>query len=162
MSQIPREIFKAYDIRGIVGVTLTTEVCRLIGHAIGTRARELGQTRVAIGRDGRLSGPELSRALAQGLQASGVDVIDVGMVATPMLYFATYHLQTGSGVMVTGSHNPPEYNGLKMMIAGETLAGDAIQNLRQRIEARFSRRRQRRLQRRPTSPRPTSRASSPT
>ncbi len=135
MSQIPRQIFKAYDIRGIVGVTLTTEVCRLIGRAIGTRARELGQTRVAIGRDGRLSGPELSRALAQGLQASGVDVIDVGCVATPMLYFATFHLQTGSGVMITGSHNPPEYNGLKMMIAGETLAGDAIQNLRQRIEA---------------------------
>jgi len=135
MSQSPREIFKAYDIRGIVGVTLTTEVCRLIGRAIGTRARELGQTRVAIGRDGRLSGPELSRALAQGLQASGVDVIDVGCVATPMLYFATFHLQTGSGVMITGSHNPPEYNGLKMMIAGETLAGDAIQNLRQRIEA---------------------------
>jgi len=135
MSQSPREIFKAYDIRGIVGVTLTTEVCRLIGRAIGTRARELGQTRVAIGRDGRLSGPELSRALAEGLQASGVDVIDVGCVATPMLYFATFHLQTGSGVMITGSHNPPEYNGLKMMIAGETLAGDAIQNLRQRIEA---------------------------
>ena len=135
MSQSPREIFKAYDIRGIVGVTLTTEVCRLIGRAIGTRARELGQTRVAIGRDGRLSGPELSRALAEGLQASGVDVIDVGCLATPMLYFATFHLQTGSGVMITGSHNPPEYNGLKMMIAGETLAGDAIQNLRQRIEA---------------------------
>jgi len=135
MPLVPSEIFKAYDIRGIVDRTLTSPICQLIGRAIGTRARELGQTRVAIGRDGRLSGPELSRALALGLQQSGIDVIDVGRVATPMLYFATYHLQTGSGVMITGSHNPPEYNGLKMMVAGETLAGDAIQALRERIES---------------------------
>src|SRR5689334_14415168 len=135
MPLVPSEIFKAYDIRGIVDRTLTSPICQLIGRAIGTRARELGQSRVAIGRDGRLSGPELSRALALGLQQSGIDVIDVGRVATPMLYFATYHLQTGSGVMITGSHNPPEYNGLKMMVAGETLAGDAIQSLRQRIES---------------------------
>jgi phosphomannomutase/phosphoglucomutase len=135
MPLVPSEIFKAYDIRGIVGRTLTSPICQLIGRAIGTRARELGQTRVAIGRDGRLSGPELSRALALGLQQSGVDVIDIGRVATPMLYFATYHLQTGSGVMITGSHNPPEYNGLKMVVADETLAGDAIQSLRQRIES---------------------------
>ena len=135
MPLVPSEIFKAYDIRGIVDRTLTSPICQLIGRAIGTRARELGQTRVAIGRDGRLSGPELSRALALGLQQSGIDVIDVGRVATPMLYFATYHLRTGSGVMITGSHNPPEYNGLKMMVAGETLAGDAIQALRERIES---------------------------
>jgi phosphomannomutase/phosphoglucomutase len=135
MPLVPSEIFKAYDIRGIVGRTLTSPICQLIGRAIGTRVRELGQTRVAIGRDGRLSGPELSRALGLGLQQSGVDVIDIGRVATPMLYFATYHLQTGSGVMITGSHNPPEYNGLKMVVAGETLAGDAIQSLRQRIES---------------------------
>jgi phosphomannomutase/phosphoglucomutase len=89
---------------------------------------------VCIGRDGRLSGPSLCAGLARGLQAAGVDVIDVGRVATPMLYFATFHLQTGSGVMVTGSHNPPDYNGLKMMVAGETLSGDAIQGLRERIE----------------------------
>ena len=135
MPHVPPEIFKAYDIRGIVGQTLTAQTCRLIGGAIGTRLRELEQTRIAVGRDGRLSGPELSRALARGLQESGVDVIDIGRVATPMLYFATYHLNTGSGVMITGSHNPPEYNGLKMMVAGETLSGDAIQSLRQHIEA---------------------------
>jgi phosphomannomutase/phosphoglucomutase len=135
MPTVPPEIFKAYDIRGIVGRTLTPQVCHLIGRAIGTYAGELGERRVAIGRDGRLSGLDLSRALAQGLQESGVDVVDIGRVATPMLYFATYHLQTGSGVMLTGSHNPPEYNGLKMMVAGETLAGEAIQSLRQRIEA---------------------------
>jgi phosphomannomutase/phosphoglucomutase len=90
---------------------------------------------VCIGRDGRLSGPALSQALARGLQAAGMDVIDVGRVATPMLYFATHQLNTGCGVMVTGSHNPPDYNGLKMMLAGETLAGDAIQGLRASIEA---------------------------
>jgi phosphomannomutase/phosphoglucomutase len=134
MHQVPQEIFKAYDIRGVVGRTLTPEVCRLIGRAIATRVLELGGSRIAIGRDGRLSGPDLSRGLSQGLQESGAHVIDIGAVATPMLYYATHQLQTGSGVMITGSHNPPEYNGLKMMIAGETLAGDAIQDLRQRIE----------------------------
>ena len=135
MASLPPEIFKAYDIRGIVGKTLTPRVCELIGRSIGTQARALHQQRIAIGRDGRLSGPELAQALASGLQSSGVDVIDVGRVATPMLYFATYHLETGSGVMLTGSHNPPDYNGLKMVIAGETLAGEAIQQLRRRIEA---------------------------
>jgi phosphomannomutase/phosphoglucomutase len=134
MSDISPEIFKAYDIRGIVGKTLTPPAAELIGRAIGSQARALAQTQVVIGRDGRLSGPDLSHALSRGLQASGVDVIDIGRVATPMLYFATHELKTGSGVMVTGSHNPPDYNGLKMMIAGETLAGEAIQQLRQRIE----------------------------
>ena len=134
MPQVPAEIFKAYDIRGIVGKTLTAEITELIGRAFGSQARALGQARVCIGRDGRLSGPELSQALARGLQAAGVDVIDLGRVATPMVYFATHHLNTGSGVMVTGSHNPPDYNGLKMMLAGQTLAGEAIQQLRTRIE----------------------------
>jgi len=135
MSRIPPEIFKAYDIRGIVGKTLTPAGAEQIGRAIGSQARALAQTRVAIGRDGRLSGPDLSQALGRGLLASGIDVLDIGRVATPMLYFATHELNTGTGVMVTGSHNPPDYNGLKMMIAGETLSGEAIQQLRQRIEA---------------------------
>ncbi len=135
MPSVPSEIFKAYDIRGIVGRTLTSDVCQLIGRAIGAQARAIGQPRVVIGRDGRLSGLELAQALARGLQASGIDVIDVGRVATPMLYFSTYHLNTGSGVMITGSHNPPAYNGLKMMLAGETLAGEAIQQLKRRVEA---------------------------
>jgi phosphomannomutase/phosphoglucomutase len=130
----PPEIFKAYDIRGIVGKTLTVEAVENIGHAIGSEAIARKQTEVAIGRDGRESGPELSAALARGLRAAGINVIDVGMVATPMVYFTTYALNTHSGVMVTGSHNPPEYNGLKMMLAGDTLAGDDIQELKKRIE----------------------------
>jgi len=132
--QLPPEIFKAYDIRGIVGRTLTAGIVEAIGQAIGSEALDRGRPAVVIGRDGRLSGPELSSALAKGLQKSGVDVIDVGQVATPMLYFASHHLQTLSGVMVTGSHNPPEYNGLKVMVGGETFSGDAIQQLRVRIE----------------------------
>ena len=133
-SFAPPEIFKAYDIRGIVERALTPEAVENIGHAIGSEAIARKQTEVAIGRDGRGSGPELSAALARGLRASGIDVVDVGMVATPMVYFTTYELHTHCGVMVTGSHNPPEYNGLKMMLAGDTLAGDAIQALRTRIE----------------------------
>ena len=135
MSAIASEIFKAYDIRGVVGKTLTAQVTEAIGRAIGSQARELGQAKVCIGRDGRLSGPSLARALARGLQSAGIDVIDIGLVTTPMLYFATHELETGSGVMVTGSHNPPDYNGLKMVIAGDTLSGDAIQGLRMRIES---------------------------
>ena len=135
MSLPAPEIFKAYDIRGVVGKTLTPEVTETIGRAVGSQARELGQSQVCIGRDGRLSGPALSQALARGVQAAGIDVIDIGRVTTPMLYFATHHLQTGSGVMVTGSHNPPDYNGLKMVLAGETLSGEAIQGLRRRIES---------------------------
>jgi len=133
-NHIPPEIFKAYDIRGIVGRTLTGPVVEQIGQAIGSEARDRGRSTVVIGRDGRLSGPELAAALAAGLRRSGVDVIDVGQVATPMLYFAAHRFDTLSGVMVTGSHNPPEYNGLKMMLAGETLAGEAIQQLKARIE----------------------------
>jgi phosphomannomutase/phosphoglucomutase len=134
MLRVPPEIFKAYDIRGVVGRTLTPEIAQLVGRALGTQARAAGGSRVCIGRDGRLSGPALSEALARGLQEAGVDVVDIGQVATPMLYFATFESGTGSGVMVTGSHNPPDYNGLKMMIAGDTLSGAAIQRLRARIE----------------------------
>ena len=134
-TSVPAEIFRAYDIRGIVGATLTAQVVRAIGQALGTLALEAGGTTIAIGRDGRLSGPELSAALAEGIAASGANVIDIGMVPTPVTYFAAYHLGCGSAVMLTGSHNPPDYNGIKMVIAGTTLAGEAIQELRRRIES---------------------------
>ena len=135
MTSLPPEIFKAYDIRGIVGTTLTPAIVATIGRAIGSELIDRGGREIAIGRDGRLSGPVLSAALAQGLRAAGVAVIDVGQVATPMLYFAAHHFNTQSGVMLTGSHNPPDYNGLKIVLAGETLAGEAIQALRTRIES---------------------------
>ncbi|MBI5329218.1 MAG: phosphomannomutase/phosphoglucomutase [Betaproteobacteria bacterium] len=134
MSTIPAEIFKAYDIRGIVGKTLTEDGVERIGRALGSEARARQQTDIVIGRDGRLSGPTLAAALARGLRAAGMNVIDLGLVATPMTYFGAYHLKAGCAVMVTGSHNPPDYNGLKMVLAGETLAGDAIQALLRRIE----------------------------
>jgi phosphomannomutase / phosphoglucomutase len=134
MIALPKEIFKAYDIRGIVGKTLTSEVVEAIGHALGSEAIARKQTSMVIGRDGRLSGPDLSAALARGIQKSGINVTDIGMVATPIVYFGAYHLHANSCVMVTGSHNPPDYNGLKMVIAGETLAGDTIQSLRERVE----------------------------
>jgi len=129
-----KEIFKAYDIRGIVGKSLSPEVVEAIGHAIGSEATARKQHTIAIGRDGRLSGPKLITALARGIQKSGINVIDVGCVPTPMVYFAAYQLQTNCAVMLTGSHNPPDYNGLKMVLASETLSGDTIQGLRQRIE----------------------------
>jgi phosphomannomutase/phosphoglucomutase len=134
MTNIAKEIFKAYDIRGIVGKTLTAEVVESIGHAIGSEAMLREQHTIAIGRDGRLSGMEFAAALARGIRKSGINVIDVGRVATPMVYFAACHLGTHCGVMITGSHNPPDYNGLKMVLAGETLSGDTIQSLRARIE----------------------------
>jgi phosphomannomutase/phosphoglucomutase len=134
LQNLPKEIFKAYDIRGIVGKSLTPEVVEAIGHAIGSEAAARKQHTIAIGRDGRLSGPELIAALARGIQKSGINVIDVGCVATPMVYFAAFQLQTDCAVMLTGSHNPPDYNGLKMVLAGETLSGEAIQQLRVRIE----------------------------
>jgi phosphomannomutase/phosphoglucomutase len=134
-TPLPPEIFKAYDIRGIVDKSLTVDIVRRIGHGLGSLARERGQTSIAIGRDGRLSGPAFASALAEGICAAGVDVIDVGCVPTPVTYFAAHHLGCHSCVSITGSHNPPDYNGLKMVIGGETLAGEAIQALRQRIEA---------------------------
>jgi phosphomannomutase / phosphoglucomutase len=128
------EIFKAYDIRGIVGKTLTADSVRAIGHALGSEAHARGVTSIAVGRDGRLSGPELAGALAQGINRAGVDVIDIGCVPTPVTYFAAHELGTHSCVSVTGSHNPPDYNGLKMVLGGQTLYGDMIQDLRRRIE----------------------------
>ncbi len=132
---LPSEIFKAYDIRGIVGKTLTPAIVRQIGQALGSLAVERGQTAIAVGRDGRLSGPELADALMDGITAAGMNAIDVGCVPTPVTYFAAHHLGCHSCVSVTGSHNPPDYNGLKMVIGGETLAGEAIQTLKARIEA---------------------------
>ncbi len=132
---LPKEIFKTYDIRGIVDHTLTPQIVTAIGQALGSEAASRGLTTIVIGRDGRLSGPTLSQALAQGIQSTGINVIDVGMVATPMLYYAAHDWANYSGVMVTGSHNPPEYNGLKMVLGGETLYGDTIQALRNRVEA---------------------------
>jgi phosphomannomutase/phosphoglucomutase len=131
---LPAEIFKAYDIRGIVDKSLTADVVRRIGHALGSLALEKGQTAIAVGRDGRLSGPELAGALMDGICAAGCDAIDVGCVPTPVTYFAAYELGCNSCVSVTGSHNPPDYNGLKMVIGGTTLALDAIQDLKKRIE----------------------------
>jgi phosphomannomutase/phosphoglucomutase len=135
MSQLPAEIFKAYDIRGIVNKSLTADVVRRIGHALGSLAAEQGQTAIAVGRDGRLSGPELASALMDGICAAGIDAIDVGCVPTPVTYFAAYELGCHSCVSVTGSHNPPDYNGLKMVIGGTTLALDAIQDLKRRAES---------------------------
>ena len=134
MSTLPKEIFKAYDIRGVVGKSLTPHVVHEVGRGLGTLARERGRDTFAIGRDGRLSGPELAAALADGLRAAGANVIDLGMVVTPMTYYAAKHLATGCSVMVTGSHNPPDYNGLKMVVDDGTLAGDDIEALRVRIE----------------------------
>ncbi|MGD8569845.1 MAG: phosphomannomutase/phosphoglucomutase [Gammaproteobacteria bacterium] len=136
MTPIEPSIFKAYDIRGIVDKTLTEDATYQIGLAVGSEAKDRGEQEVYVGRDGRLSGPTLIKAFTQGLVDSGRDVVDLGMVPTPVLYYAAYALGTGSGVMLTGSHNPPDYNGLKMVIGGTTLSGDDIQQLRQRIEAK--------------------------
>jgi phosphomannomutase/phosphoglucomutase len=136
MVALSKTIFKAYDIRGVIDSTLDAGVARSIGQAFGQAALAKGERKVVIGRDGRLSGPGLTAALAEGLQAAGVDVIDLGMVATPMVYFATNVLEgTRSGIMVTGSHNPPDYNGFKMVLAGEAIYGDAITGLYESIQA---------------------------
>ena len=131
----PAEIFKAYDIRGIVGSTLTVQHAELIGRAVGTEVLARGLKTLAFARDGRLSGPELGQAFVKGVLQTGVDILDVGMVPTPVLYYAACEMTDGSGVMLTGSHNPPQYNGLKMMIGGDTLSGDAIQQLKAMIDS---------------------------
>ena len=127
---LPAEIFRAYDIRGIAGRTLTPEIVRAVGRALGAMAPQF-----AIGRDGRHSGPALAEALAQGMNASGAAVVDIGMAPTPVTYFAAHHLGCGSCVSVTGSHNPPDYNGLKMVVEGHTLSGEEIQAVRRAAEA---------------------------
>jgi phosphomannomutase/phosphoglucomutase len=134
-APVDPSIFKAYDIRGIVDRTLTAEAVRAIGAALGSEAVARGVREIAVGRDGRLSGPRLRDALIDGIRSTGCAVVDVGMVTTPMLYFATLHLGTGSGASITGSHNPPDYNGLKLMLAQAALYGEGLQRLRERIVA---------------------------
>jgi phosphomannomutase/phosphoglucomutase len=138
--QLSPSIFKAYDIRGIIDQTLNADVARLIGQAFGSEMRAIDEDVIVIGRDGRLSGPELIDALTEGLLSTGVDVIDLGMVATPMVYFAANHVINGrspkSGIMITGSHNPPNYNGFKMVLGTAAIYGEQIQGLYKRIEAK--------------------------
>jgi phosphomannomutase len=131
--QVSPSIFKAYDIRGVVPSTLTEAVAEGLGRAFGTAASLAGEARVAVGRDGRLSGPSLSAALIRGLMSTGIEVIDVGMVTTPMLYYAAC-TACSSGIQVTGSHNPADYNGFKMVLAGRAIYGDEIQSLRKIME----------------------------
>jgi phosphomannomutase / phosphoglucomutase len=130
---VNRNIFRAYDIRGVMGETLDTSIAKLIGHAVGSLMHEKNIRSIVVGRDGRLSSPELSQALIDGLRLAGRDVIDLGLVPTPVVYFGTFHLRTGTGISITGSHNPANYNGFKIVVDGETLSGDAIQMLYARI-----------------------------
>lgn len=132
-NQIPAEIFKAYDIRGVVGKTLTLELMQAIGKVLGTLALEQNVTALVVGRDGRNSSEPLSKMLIEGILKAGCNVYDIGEVATPQVYFANYELKTYSGVMITGSHNPPEYNGLKMVIKEKTLVSEDIQEIYQRL-----------------------------
>lgn len=136
VPRIPSSIFRAYDIRGIVDKTLTPDFVYTIGIAIGSEALARGEHAIIVGRDGRLSGPQLAHALQAGIAASGCNVTDIGMVTTPVLYYAASTLNTSSGVMLTGSHNPPEYNGIKIVLAGETLCEEAIKQLYERIISR--------------------------
>ncbi len=134
VQEVSPSIFRAYDIRGIVGETLSPTVARLIGQAIGSEAADKGQTAIVVGRDGRLSGPVLLDALIDGLKSTGRMVINIGQVPTPTMYYSTYSLGTGAGVMLTGSHNPSNYNGFKIMLGGKTLSGAEIQGLLARIQ----------------------------
>ncbi len=133
MQAVSKSIFKAYDIRGIVNEDLTIETVVLIGKAIGSESIDRGERGIVVGRDGRTSGPDLMNALVEGIKSTGCHVVKIGMIPTPVLYYATYSKGASSGVMITGSHNPPNYNGFKMMIAGETLSGERILNLYDRI-----------------------------
>jgi phosphomannomutase/phosphoglucomutase len=139
MAAISRTIFREYDIRGLVDQDLTEDAVRLVGRALGTEVREQGGRRVVMGRDCRESGPRFARAMAEGLTSTGVDVTDLGVVPTPLTYFAAATLPVDGLVMITGSHNPPEYNGLKVGVGKSTLHGDGIQALHRRIaEDRFA------------------------
>jgi phosphomannomutase/phosphoglucomutase len=122
----PKEIFRAYDVRGIVGDTLTLPTVREIGRALGTLVLRAGEKTLVVARDGRLSSNSLQKALCAGILSTGCNVIDIGMVPTPILYFATHFLKISSGVMITGSHNPPDYNGFKIMLSGKALYGEGI------------------------------------
>ena len=133
INQLDASMFRAYDIRGVVGKGLNADVARMIGRAIGSQMQEQGLQDIVVGRDGRLSGPALAGALIEGLIQAGCRVTDIGLAPTPLVYFAAYHLRAGSCVAVTGSHNPPDYNGFKIVIGGETLSGDAITALHDRI-----------------------------
>lgn len=133
MTQIHKDIFRAYDIRGVVETELTLDTAFLIGKAIGSEVQQIGEKNLVIGRDGRLSGPALFQALSQGVRDSGCGVVDVGRVPTPLVYFATHHLNIPSGFVITGSHNPAEYNGIKIVINHQALYGEGIQKLYHRI-----------------------------
>lgn len=134
-THLPAAVFKAYDIRGIVPAQLNPDFARLLGRALAVQARRLGVASLAIGYDGRLSSPELADAMHEGANSEGMDTLDIGMVPTPLVYFAANVHETGSGVAITGSHNPPDYNGFKMMLAGRTLYGPDIQALREQMQA---------------------------
>lgn len=131
--EVPTHIYRANDIRGVVGKDLTPELFYLIGLGFGSQMRYQHLNRCVVGRDGRLSGPQLKSALIKGLKATGVEVIDIDLVPSPVLYFATHFFKTGTGIVITGSHNPADYNGLKMMMGGKTLSQDNILSLRDRI-----------------------------
>ncbi len=133
-APVPAVVFRSYDIRGVVGESLTEDGVFQIGRALGSEAAVLDEQTVIVARDGRNSSEDLQASLVAGLRAAGRDVLDIGLTPTPVLYFATNYLDAHSGVMITGSHNPPEYNGLKMVLGGKTLSGDAIQRIRERIE----------------------------
>ncbi len=136
-STIPADLFRAYDIRGPVGLAgLNADIAYLIGLAIGSRTRELGQKTIVVGRDGRLSGSQLTAALVRGLCKTGLTVLNVGIVPTPLVYFSTNQLETNSGVMVTASHNPGHHNGFKIVLDGKTLTSQGITALRKRVQER--------------------------
>jgi phosphomannomutase/phosphoglucomutase len=128
-------IFRAYDIRGIVDQTLTNDIVYDIGRALGSEALDKGVKTIVTARDGRLSSPALNKVLADGILSTGTNILDIGVVPTPILYFVAHHHDCHSGVMLTGSHNPANYNGLKIVLAGETLSGDSIQKLKERIDS---------------------------
>jgi phosphomannomutase/phosphoglucomutase len=138
--ELSPSIFKAYDIRGVIDKTLDPSIAKLIGQSFGSAMRDKGETICVVGRDGRLSGPSLMAGLTEGLLSVGINVIDLGVVATPMVYFGTnisiQGQQAKSGIMITGSHNPPDYNGFKMVLGGSAIYGEQIQALRERIVAK--------------------------